>query len=138
MRDLFGSARELMNSQNERPRRGKVLIADFELGYARGWAFNVGAWARGALSIILADLVKVDRKLIDGREVKKSVPYKAWVQGCTFNFTEGALLHQGDGSPKGSICSVQVVQSVSSGRIAEGDGYTFDPGRVQFELFEPK
>ena len=90
------------------------------------------------MSIILADLVKVDRKLIDGREVKKSVPYKAWVQGCTFNFTEGALLHQGDGSPKGSICSVQVVQSVSSGRIAEGDGYTFDPGRVQFELFEPK
>lgn len=137
MRDVFAPVRSFMNSQAQRPRRSQDLIADFSLGYAKGWAFKLGRSARSALSIELADLIRVDRRIEDGKEIKVSIPYRAWVQGCTFNFSAGTLIHQGNGEPRGTICSVQILNSTSSGRVLEDNVWSYDPGLVVFELYKP-
>lgn len=137
MHDLFGPVKKLMESKKDHPRRGRLLIADFEQGRAKGWAFHLGEWAKRPLSIVLSDLVRVDQVEVDGLKVKRSVRYKALLQGCTFNFTAGSMVHQGDGSVGGTICSVQVVRSVSSGRVKTAGRYSFDSGGVVFELFTP-
>ncbi len=138
MRDLFSPVVSLMNSTSDRPRRSRELIADFSLGEARGWAFKLGSWARTPLAISNAELKRVEVSEINGVESKRSVPYRAWVQGCTFNFTAGTLIHQGNGNPSGTICSVQVIRSISSGRVYGPEGWSYDPGGVVFDLYKPQ
>lgn len=108
-----------MASQKKNAAKSKELIADFSLGYADGWYFKVGDWAKSALSM--------DRLPSTGE----------LVQGCSFNFTQGSLFHHGSGSPESTVCSVQVVAASPAGRVFNGEVYSYDSGQVVFELFEP-
>jgi len=98
-------------------RRSKKLIAEFEGGYAKGWAMAVPTCFRTALDI------KPRAATRKGATVGKDGQQITWMQGIRFAFTQGDTLYdtQEAYSMKWSeaLKSIKVVIKVMDGQPAE-------------------
>ena len=126
-------------------RRSKKLIAEFEGGYAKGWAMAVPTCFRTALDIKPRAATRKDAAVgKDGQKI-------TWMQGIRFTFTQGDTLYD---TPEAyskkwseALKSIKVMIRVMDGRPAEpslnerAEDETplqpGEPGYLKAQIFRP-
>lgn len=130
-----------------REKRTLKLLAYFENGFAKGWAFAVKECFRDALDIKLTpkvEPVKENGKTLyefsiskNGKKRKRRVTRKAlrWTQGSEFAFKEGDVIYD---SPEGYLIwdeALKVIRLVCS--VTGSTPNNLKGGSVSFQMHKP-